>query len=145
MLTYMGHSSDLGYITIVKNQAKLNSEWTQDGNSDLHAEGDLPNTRTPHTQNKVMCVCEIPTVLKSTTAGCLQNNKAGPCYFHLHPALFSPASSSRHSEREHQITSDAGRGVRSTGLQDWLPVSKAIICKAEELLVRRSDEKREEL
>lgn len=80
MLT-MSYSSDLGYITIVKNQAKLNSEGTRDGNTDLPAEGDLPNTHTPHTQNKVMCVCEIPTVLKSTTAGCLQNNKAGPCYF----------------------------------------------------------------
>lgn len=28
----------------------------------------------------------------------------------FYPALFSPGSSSRHSESEHQITSDAGRG-----------------------------------
>lgn len=46
MLTYMSHSSDLSYIMIGKNQAKLNSEWTWNGNTDLPVEGDLHSSHT---------------------------------------------------------------------------------------------------
>lgn len=92
----------------------LHHDWEDSGKFSMNSEWKhwftcrrwFSRAHTPHTQTQVRRFCEIPTGLKSTTAGCLQNNKACVIFY---PALFSHASSSRHSKSEHQITSDAGR------------------------------------
>lgn len=107
MLTYMSHRSDLGYITIGKNQATLNSEWTRNGNTDLPLEGDLPTLRLLTHRPRWGAFVKFQTFWRALLQAVCRITKPGRVIFC--PALFPPASSSRHSESEHQITSDAGR------------------------------------